>query len=286
MGSRLRTGVSRRRPGAWGRSVGIVLLALLVAPLTADGATTEVRRRTDVVYAQSQDGPLHLDLYRLRDKRRAPVVLLIHGGSWRSGSKADWEDIAPRFARAGFLVIVPDYSLSAPGGNAVFPQHLEDLERALLWARERAEDFGGRPRRIGMVGASAGGHLTLLQASSGALRPDAIALYSAPADLVGLFDRGIGRDAIEGFLGCSPDVCPDTFEAASGIARADGEMPPVMLAYSKQEILPLSHSRALARRLRDLKIKTVIHELPGHLHGLAVGKTMIEETIMFMERSL
>lgn len=264
----------------------VLVLATIASSMLGMTSAEEVRTRRGVVYLQTEDGNLSLDIYRKRNSSRLPVLILVHGGSWRSGYRTDWNEIAPEFAKAGFLVVVPDYRLSAPGGDAVFPQHVSDLKEALLWTRLNAHGYGGVGRRIGMVGTSAGAHLTLLKASTGKARPEAIALYSAPADLARLHEDGIAQGAIESFIGCLPIECPDAYSAASGIEAADRATPPVLLAYSKHEILPLGHSRTLKATLRGLGVKTQVHELPGQLHGLGVARKMIDETIVFMARQL
>jgi arylformamidase len=85
----------------------------------------------------------------------APVLVFIHGGYWRSLSKDDHGFVAPAFCAAGALVVVPDYAL-AP---AVTVEHITlQLAHALEWVWRHAADFGGDPRRIAVVGHSAGGH--------------------------------------------------------------------------------------------------------------------------------
>lgn len=280
--------ISRRRATAL--SVRVVALALALATVAtvapAGAAPAPVKRRSDIVFTETSSGPLALDLYRPEGKRDLPVLLLVHGGSWRSGSKSDWNNVAPELARAGFLVAAANYHLSYPGGSAVFPSHLDDLRAALLWLESNAANYGGDGRRIGMIGSSAGAHLTLLKAGSGTVRPDAVALYSAPSDLARLYHRNIAQSAIESFLGCRPGECPDTYRSASGLERVDRATPPVMLAYSTDEVLPLRQSHMLRDRLAELKISGKTYELKGERHGLGVARAMIHETIAFMRQQL
>jgi acetyl esterase/lipase len=240
----------------------------------------------DKVFKELEDEILTLDLYRQAGALNKPVLVLVHGGSWRGGDKSDWAQFAPRLATSGFLVVVPNYRLASPGADTIFPDPLEDVRDALQWTRENARSYGGDPHRIGMIGASAGAHLALLNAISGELRPDAVATFSPPADLARLYREGIAADAISALLGCTPQECPDTYHRASPVFGLDDRTPPVFLAYSRREILPLEHSRTLRRRLEVLDVRHRAHELNGSAHGLALGRRVFPQTVDFMRNVL
>ncbi len=119
---------------------------------------------------------------------RAPVVVFIHGGYWRSLDKADHSFVAPMFTEAGACVVVPNYDLCPA---VTIPEISVQMVRALAWTWRHIGQYGGDPRRISVVGHSAGGHLAAMM----------LACYwndwdpSLPSDLVthalsisGLFD--------------------------------------------------------------------------------------------------
>jgi arylformamidase len=85
----------------------------------------------------------------------APVLVFIHGGYWRSLSKEDHSFVAPVFAAAGAMVVVPDYAL-APA--VTVEQITLQTAQALAWVWRHVGEHGGDPRRIAVVGHSAGGH--------------------------------------------------------------------------------------------------------------------------------
>lgn len=118
----------------------------------------------------------------------APVLVFIHGGYWRSLSKADHSFVAPAFNAAGALVVVPDYAL-AP---AVSVEHITlQMARALAWVWRHIGEHGGDPRRIAVVGHSAGGHAAAMMLSCRwpQLAPDLPAsLCTRAMAISGLFD--------------------------------------------------------------------------------------------------
>src|SRR5690348_17428581 len=114
--------------------------------------TAPVRRVPDVVYGEvSGYRPLELDLYLPREDRPAPVIVLVHGGGWRRGSRrhplpvlgADFYD---RLAAQGFAVAAIDYRLS---GEARFPAPLDDVRTAIGWIGFPVTDLAEALRAAG-----------------------------------------------------------------------------------------------------------------------------------------
>ncbi|MFC5520889.1 alpha/beta hydrolase [Polaromonas jejuensis] len=122
--------------------------------------------RLDVPYG---NGPAEtLDIFpagdfsaggRQRPQPGAPVLVFIHGGYWRALDKADHSFIAPVFTRAGACVVVPNYALSPA---VSIPQITLQMVAALAWTWRHVASYGGDPRRITVVGHSAGGQLAAM----------------------------------------------------------------------------------------------------------------------------
>jgi len=125
-----------------------------------------VETRCAVEFANVDGRSLLLDLHRPRDSAGPlPAIVLVHGGGWRRGDRAD--HAAGRqipLAATGLVVASVDYSLS---GDATFPAPLLDLRRAVRWLRANAGELGSDPDRVGVLGASSGGHLAALLALAG-----------------------------------------------------------------------------------------------------------------------
>ena len=95
---------------------------------------------------------------------RAPVLVFIHGGYWRSLDKRDHSFVAPAFTGRRVCVVVPNYAL-CPGTEAapVSISHIAlQMVRALHWTWRNIAMHGGDPGRITVAGHSAGGHLAAM----------------------------------------------------------------------------------------------------------------------------
>jgi acetyl esterase/lipase len=116
--------------------------------------------------------PLHLDLYRPAhesDKTAHPFVVYVHGGGWlnghtrQSGAFTNWPDVLASLAARGYVVASVEYRLSA---EARFPAAEQDIKAAIRWLRSHASTYHIDKTRGLIWGASAGGQLAALTATS------------------------------------------------------------------------------------------------------------------------
>ncbi|MEO6896519.1 MAG: alpha/beta hydrolase [Caldimonas sp.] len=138
-----------------------VALAALAAcsPLTALNAiarTDTYRASLDIAY-----GPLRrqkLDVYtpELRAPSEGfPVVVFFYGGTWVSGERGDYKFMGEALAERGILAIVADYRLYP---EVRYPEFLKDSALAVAWSLDHATALGGNPKRVFVMGHSAGGY--------------------------------------------------------------------------------------------------------------------------------
>ena len=119
----------------------------------------------DLPFAAPHGRPLLADLHLpARIDVPAPAILWIHGGGWRSGSRRVGPDLSRFFAARGFAMVAVDYRLS---GRATFPAQIEDVKTAIRWVRSVGAEYGLDTGRVGLWGASSGGHLAALAALTG-----------------------------------------------------------------------------------------------------------------------
>ena len=162
--------------------------------------------------------------------RAWPTLVFFYGGGWDSGDKALYGWAAQALAARGFVVFVPDYRLVP---KVQFPAFVEDAAAATAHAGRIADDHGGDPARLGVIGHSAGAHLAMMIAldrryMAGAEAPELIraaAGLSGPYDFLP-FDVAASINA----FGRAPDP---TLTQPVAFVRADA--PPLWLGHGAED---------------------------------------------------
>jgi len=141
---------------AMGRWIGgtqyLRALLFAVAAAMPFGAPAQAQTLESIRYA---GGARHtLDVYR-PDRRGAPVIVFIYGGSWQNGDKATYSFLGRSLAQRGYLTVIPNYRVYP---EVRYPSFLEDAAKAVRWARANAARFGGDANNIYLAGHSAGAY--------------------------------------------------------------------------------------------------------------------------------
>jgi acetyl esterase/lipase len=145
-----------------------LLLALvsMLLPVAAKPATYDVVTRNDIVFAAHDGVELLADVYSPKDLDAAPVLVAVHGGGWQIGSRKFYSNWGPYLAKNGYAVFSIEYRLMKPGVKT-YPGAVYDVKAAVQYVRAKSGELGIDPERIGMIGDSAGGHLSTLVALAG-----------------------------------------------------------------------------------------------------------------------
>jgi acetyl esterase/lipase len=208
-----------------------------------------------------------------------PVVMAIHGGGWRSQDNIDYgRRVASAMVPNGYVVIAPDYALSAPG-KPTWPLDLQDVQAAVRWTRINAGMFGINPNKIVAMGESAGANLANLlgtSSPSAALGPGvsaavaAVISFSSPTDLTALYEESPrAGSAVVQFLGGTPSAVPASYAAASPVDQVAPNDPPVFLVHGANDpLVPVSQSAELAAALTNVGVRNQLDILPGGGHNL------------------
>lgn len=141
----------------------LVLLAVLfIQPAESPAAAPPVPVLRDAPYVTDGHERQRLDLYLPPGEGPFPVIIWVHGGAWRAGSKEN--PPALRFLDQGYAVASINYRLSQ---HAIFPAQIEDCKAAVRWLRANAARHRLDAGRFAAWGASAGGHLVALLGTTG-----------------------------------------------------------------------------------------------------------------------
>jgi len=252
----------------------------------------------DLEYGAVEGVPLLLDAClppdRATDAEPVPGILIIHGGSWREGTKdsVGWRAVCTWLAAAGYPAFSVDYRL-APAW--VFPAGFTDVQSAVTWLRadEQAERFGVDPERIGVFGGSAGGNLAALLGTSGSgdlatgPRVAAVVDLSGPIDLTGVNLTDDFAPLQLEYLGCTTFTPCPVAEDASPNRHVDETDPPFFIAHSTTEKIPLEQSERFVEELRDAGIDVEFLVADGTLHSIALLDDDLKARILdFYARTL
>ena len=289
------------------RLTTLLLAAILLLPACGRAQTPALRHEADVSYGEADHQPLRLDLWRPADDRRLPAVVFIHGGGWSAGDKNDFAGLAQGLAAHGYVCFSINYRLVKAPANP-WPACYDDCQRAVRWVRAHAADYNLDPDKLGVLGASAGGHLVaMLGATDTRDNSDAdLAKFSSrPTCVVDLFgpvdftaDLTVVGQAgpwvvalVKGLLqGKTKDEAPDLYKAASPIFHIDAATVPFLIFQGgKDPLVSPTQSRSLDAALRAAGRPSTLIEFPEEGHGFvqkANLETFVKQTLAFFDHWL
>jgi len=205
----------------------------------------------------------------------APVVIVVHGGSWKSGDPLQLPELNSVLARRGYAVASVDYRLLP---EAKWPTQKNDVLAAIQYLRDHATDYAIDPSRLVLLGRSAGGQI----AETVALDPPeelklaivgCIAFYS-PADMSFAYqfgredDLASTRPLLREYLGGTPESSPKTYREASGYDFVDPTSPPVLLMHGRHDNLVwFKQSLRLTEEIQKIRGTVYFLDLPWATHG-------------------
>ena len=260
---------------------------------------TALREARDVTYVVRDGRSLRFDVAWTVAGAPAPLVVLLHGGSWSAGSRASLHDEMRALARRGYTAATVEYRLTqAP--RDVFPAAIADVRCALRVLRRRASEFHASPARVAAMGYSAGGHLASLigvaadetaldaapcDATGEDVRVQAVVSYAGPQDLRvnGPYTQE-QAEIVTNFLGVFPGDDPALARLASPIAHVTAGDPPFLMLHGTDDpLVPVDHPRRMARALREVGTPASVLEIGKIGHGyvgmLASGDATVRCTV-------
>jgi acetyl esterase/lipase len=277
-----------------------IAMLLSAAPLRA-AEKAEVEITPDITYATVAGEELKFDLASPKGlDHAAPAVVVIHGGGWSGGKRQDMAPFAKKLAEHGYVAPTISYRL-APKHR--FPAQVEDVKAAVRYLRAHANELHIDPNRIGAMGASAGGHLSLLLGTmdSGdgmegdggnagqSSKVQAVVNFVGPVNLI--MDKYTDTQAqiLDAFLGGPPAEKVDDCRRASPLSYINAGDAPILSFYGTDDpLIPNDQAFQIAKALDDADVPGRVEILLGASHGWP-GKEMertIDATVEFFDAQL
>ena len=274
----------------------ILLVAFLAAAVFAEvpkdfQPPAGIKMEKDIAYIEGGDEAQKLDIYlpETPSDKPLPLIVHIHGGGWRAGSKFPCPVMGMVFK--GYAVASVEYRFSQ---KVKFPAQIQDCQAAIRWLRAHAKQYHFDTEHVGVIGGSAGGHLSALVGTSGGKkafapiggnedqsdRVQAVCDIFGPADfstvvqqaaedknVKNIFAFNTPGDPYSGLIGTKLDDKPKA-DAVSPVHYVSKDTPPFLILHGTYDALvPLAQSEEMAAALKDKGVEVWLQKLPGSGHG-------------------
>ena len=259
----------------------------------------------DVAYA-GVDERHRLDLYLTDAPGPNPLLIWVHGGGWRAGSKDRVNPLFLAFRERGYSIASIEYRLS----SAAWPATVSDVKAAVRFLRAQSTRYNLDSNRFVAMGSSAGGHLVAMLATSAndplfmdtrlgnstvSDEVQAVVNFYGPSDLdqmdpdaamAGCPAGGLCHDCEDSpetmLLDCRPSECTEVADQASPVNHVSGDEPPVLSYHGDDDCtVPPLQSRRLHEALTAADSESILVEVPGAGHN--VNQCLTEENLATMQ---
>ena len=278
-------------------------LVVLILTIGAAFAAPELRRINDIDYVGDANPRQTLDLYIPEAKTESsyPVVLWIHGGAWRKGSK-DRPGRALKAAGLNCAIVSINYRLTS---EKSWPAQIHDCKAALRWVKANAKKYHLDAERIVVWGGSAGGHLVAFLGTT-QNHPDldgklgshteqstsvkGVINFFGPTDFLVMNHQGSSMDhnaasSPEGqLLGGEVSTLKARAKIASPFHQVSSDDAPILTVHgTKDPLVPYLQGKALDDKLDALKVPSVLLTVLDGGHGRGFGPSVDKAVINFLK---
>jgi acetyl esterase/lipase len=259
-------------------AIATAAVLLFIAVSIAAQEPGEVRIEKEISYLPPERAE-KADLYlppKFEDGKKYPGVLIIHGGGWTGGKRdaAREINIGSTMASHGYVCLSIDYLLHDPQSDkSCWPQNLYDCKTAVRWLRANAERLHLDTGHIGVIGGSAGGHLSSMVGVTGksdGLDPpgpygDQSCAVNCVVDLYGPTDLAEWKDIAA--LRKTRSEAPELYKAFSVVTYLDKNDPPFLIMHGTADTtVPVSQSELLAAALTKIGVDNQLEIIEGAPH--------------------
>lgn len=255
----------------------LVILLLVLGSVSCQKKSPIAEGRTyyNVTYSSAPRQDLDLYLPAGSNTSNTPLIILIHGGGWVEGDKTDFNpfiaELQKRLPTYAFANI--NYRLAANGQN-LFPTQENDVKEALSFLVSKSVQYG-YSQTIGLLGASAGGHLALLQSYkyTSPVKVKAVVSLFGPTNLTTLYNNPPNpfiQPALETLLGTKPSINPVVYQQSSPSQFVTNQSCPTLLLHGGNDIVVSpSQSATLRDSLLLSGVAVEYYLYPSEAHGWA-----------------
>ena len=257
----------------------------------------------DLAYVTDGHERQKLDLYVPETGENLPLIIWIHGGAWRGGSKEHYTPM--EYLKSGYAGASLNYRLSQ---HAIFPAQIEDVKAAVRWLRANAETYRLDPNRFAAWGSSAGGHLVAMLGTAGDVkefevgenlevssRVQAVVDYFGPTDFLQMdthrLPDGLVHDAPDSpesqLVGGAIQEHQDRVARANPVTYVSKDAPPFLIVHgNKDPLVPYQQSVLLNDALKKAGVPVTFYKVEGGGHGWFKDPKAPELTKVFLEQHL
>jgi acetyl esterase/lipase len=238
----------------------------------------------DLFYVSNGHHRQKLDLYLPATGRILPLIIWVHGGAFRMGSKED--GVPLDYLAKGYAVASINYRLSQ---HAIFPAQIEDCKATVRWLRAKAQAFNLDPHRFVAWGPSAGGHLAAMLGTTGNVQEfdvgenleesshvEAVVDYFGPTDFLQMDDHRLPDGQVHNtpdspeseLIGGSIQENRDRVAKANPITYITPHAPPFLIVHGELDpLVPHHQSQLLAAALENAGVPVSFYTVKGGGHG-------------------
>jgi len=238
----------------------------------------------DIAYAAVDGRELLLDVYLPNAVSNPPLIVYVHGGAWRGGSK-EMPPIAA-LVEDGFAIASLDFRLS---GEAMFPAQIHDIKAAIRYLRGNSTRFGYDASKLAILGSSSGGHLVALMGVTNghdALEGDlgdylnqssdvqAVVSYYGASNLTSILAQStphglrVRVPALDLLIGGQPEDVESMARLASPVFHVDANSAPLLMLHGDQDPqMPINQSHELHNAYKQLNLAVEFEVVHGAAHG-------------------
>ena len=257
---------------------------------------SEIKTVSNINYKIVGNDTLKLNIYSKSNiDKPTPLIIFIHGGSWRSGKKEDYLPYIVPFAKHGYVCATISYRLYPP---ANYPAAIEDVKCAIRWLRANAEEYNINADKIALIGGSAGSHLVMMAGytddrtysvdcewSDVSSKVQAIIAIYGPTDL--RTDFATNNPVVIDFLGVKYSDAPLIYKEASPITYVTKDDPPTLIFHGTiDDVVPVNQSDILKKKLDEIGVENEYHRLKGWPHVMDITKPVNNYTQYYMKEFL